>query len=76
MSNLKQYLSDRPKGEFAKQIGVSPSQLSQYLSGHRRPSYKRMLEIEGITGGEVTVQSWTELEGLEPEAKIQGQGAA
>ena len=58
MQTLKTYLADRKKSDFARKLRVSASQLSQYLSGERRPSYDRMLEVERLTGGEVTVQSW------------------
>jgi len=58
MKTLSEYLSSRSKAEFAEAIGVSSSQLSQYLGGYRRPSYDRMLQIEAATGGEVPVQSW------------------
>lgn len=58
MQTLKEYLKDRNKSDFAKQVGVSGSQLSQYLSGYRLPSYGRMLKIERLTDGEVPVQSW------------------
>ena len=58
MQTLKDYLKDRKKSDFAKQIGVSGTQLSQYLSGYRRPGYDLMLEIERLTEGEVPVQSW------------------
>lgn len=58
MQTLKTYLADRKKSDFARALNISASQLSQYLSGERRPSYDRMIEVERLTGGEVTVQSW------------------
>ena len=58
MQTLKQYLEGRSKAEFAERIGVSPSQLSQYLSRVRRPGYDRMILIERVTDGQVPVQSW------------------
>jgi DNA-binding transcriptional regulator YdaS (Cro superfamily) len=58
MQTLNEYLMGRKKAEFAKQIGVSASQLSQYLSRYRRPGYEQMLAIEAATGGAVPVQSW------------------
>lgn len=61
MQTLPTYLDGRKKADFAEQIGVSAAQLSQYLSGYRRPSYKLMLAIEAATGGEVTVQSWAHI---------------
>ena len=75
MQTLKQYLEGRSKAEFAELIGVSPSQLSQYLSRVRRPGYDRMILIERVTDGQVTVQSWDHppAHGPAPQSK---QGAA
>lgn len=58
MQTLSAYLAGRKKADFADQIGVSAAQLSQYLSGYRRPGYELMLKIEAATGGAVTVHSW------------------
>lgn len=60
MVTLNQYLSDKPKGEFARRLGTSPSYLSQILSGHRRPSFDMMLLIERETGGAVGPDAWRE----------------
>lgn len=75
MQTLKQYLEGRSKAEFAEIIGVSPSQLSQYLSRVRRPGYDRMILIERVTDGQVPVQSWDHppAHGAAPQSK---QGAA
>lgn len=59
MENLTDYLDGRKKADFAKKIGVSPAQLSQYLSGYRRPSYELMLKIEVVTSGKVSLRSWS-----------------
>jgi len=61
MQTLPTYLEGRKKADFARQIGVSAAQLSQYLSGYRRPSYELMIAIEAATGGEVKVQSWAHM---------------
>ena len=58
MANLAEYLKDRKKADFARKIGVSPAQLSQYLSKYRRPGYELMLTIEAATDGEVSLRSW------------------
>ena len=58
MQNLKTYLTGRKKAEFAKKLGISSAQLSQYMSGFRRPNYDRMIEIERLTDGQVSVGSW------------------
>jgi DNA-binding transcriptional regulator YdaS (Cro superfamily) len=58
METLKQYLEGRSKADFARQIGVSASQLSQYLSGVRRPGYDRMILIERMTSGQVPIAAW------------------
>ncbi len=60
MQTLAQYLDGKHKGEFASAINVSPSQLSQYLSGYRRPSFKKMLEIQAVTGGAVPLSAWAD----------------
>ena len=61
MQTLQTYLKGRKKVDFATLINVSAAQLSQYLSGYRRPSYDLMLLIQEKTGGEVTVQSWANI---------------
>ena len=68
MQTLKQYLEGKIKADFADQLGVSPSMLSQYLSGVRRPSYDRMIEIARITDGSVPVQSWEEMRAPQSDA--------
>lgn len=62
MMTLNEYLSTRRKSEFAEQIGVSASQLSQYLSAYRRPSYDMMIKIRDASGGLVSVESWDHIE--------------
>ncbi|MGB1215967.1 MAG: helix-turn-helix domain-containing protein [Pikeienuella sp.] len=59
MENLKKYLQDRNKGDFARKIGTSPSYLSQIMSAHRRPSLALMVRIEKATGGAVDLNSWS-----------------
>lgn len=59
MEKLRTYLSDKNKSQFAKQLGTSPSYLSQIMSGHRRPSYDLMLRIEEMTDGAVDLRSWS-----------------
>lgn len=58
MQTLAEYLSGKDKAAFARQIGVSPAQLSQYISGYRRPGYDRMVEIESATDGAVPIGAW------------------
>jgi len=76
MQTLSTYLAGRKKADFARAINVSDAQLSQYLSGYRRPSYKRMLEIERLTDGQVSIQSWQHVNshGLSA-AENKGRGA-
>lgn len=77
MQTISEYLDGRKKADFAKQIGVSVAQLSQYISGYRRPSYERMLEIQSATGGEVTVESWQHVSSHDHSpTTVQDQGRA
>lgn len=59
MEKLSAYLKDKPKGDFAKALGTSPSYLSQLMSGYRRPSFQMMLKIERLSEGEVDLHSWS-----------------
>ena len=74
MQTLPQYLEGRKKADFAQQIGVSPTQLSQYLSGYRRPSYEMMMLIEAATGGDVKAQSWANIGDHPPTPPAQAPG--
>jgi DNA-binding transcriptional regulator YdaS (Cro superfamily) len=60
MEKLHAYFApkERRKGEFADAIGINHAYLSQILSGHRRPSFRLMCEIEKATDGAVKVQDW------------------
>ena len=58
MNKLRAYLDGRPKGEFARKVGIVPAYLSQILMGVKRPSFDLMLRIEAETGGLVDLQSW------------------
>lgn len=51
------YLESRrfQQKEFARAIGISPSSISQYLSGLREPSLKIGRMIERYTNGKVTI---------------------
>lgn len=73
MKTLSDFLEGQKKADFASRIGVSAAQLSQYLSGYRRPSYEMMLRIEAETGGAVPVGSWAHVaaHGARP-APVQG----
>lgn len=76
MQTLATYLEGRKKADFARRIGVSAAQLSQYLSRYRRPSYELMLKIEQETGGAVTVQSWAHPPAHGDEPSQNKRGAA
>ena len=54
--NLVDYLltSRVKRREFARDVGVSESYISLLISGKRRPSVSVALQIERITGGEVS----------------------
>jgi transcriptional regulator with XRE-family HTH domain len=58
MQTLADYLKGKKKAEFARQLGISSSQLSQYLSGYRRPRFEQMLKIAIASGGAVPIESW------------------
>jgi DNA-binding transcriptional regulator YdaS (Cro superfamily) len=53
MEKLKTYLKGQKKQDFAKAIGVSPSFLSQMLSGHRPAPDRVAQAIETETRGKV-----------------------
>jgi transcriptional regulator with XRE-family HTH domain len=58
---LKQWLIANRKGrnrDFASELGLSPSYLSQLLSGHRSPRNDLMRRIHAATGGAVTPNDW------------------
>lgn len=54
--DLETYLrtSEVNKAEFAAKVGVSPSMVSQWLSGHRPIAPRRALRIDEVTGGKVS----------------------
>lgn len=60
MMNLRQYLAqaNRSQSEFARQIGVSRSYLSEIASGAKLPSLTVAAAIERETGGKVSAMSF------------------
>jgi len=58
MEKLTEYLERRKHKDFAAAIGVSPSYLSQLLSGLKRPSNRLMWKIEKASSGYVDLYAW------------------
>ena len=58
MESLKKYLEGKTKKDFAAKIGVSPSYLSQILSGAKSPQLDLAFRIEKATSGEVPATTW------------------
>jgi len=83
MANLRSYLADRPKGEFARSVGISAAYLSQILSGTRQPSLSLMVRVHEASGGEVDLNSWypssrpsteaSQIEGSLPDTNISAE---
>jgi transcriptional regulator with XRE-family HTH domain len=57
---LREYLDEKKlsQGEAAAALKVSPSEVSLWLSGKRRPSYENGSKIEEWSGGAVTAKDW------------------
>lgn len=53
-------LTNIEKKEFAVMIGVSPSSISNYLSGKRMPPLEIGRKIEKVTRGRVTIDDLIE----------------
>jgi len=49
---------DLELADLAEQIGCSPSMLSHYLAGRRRPTLEAIAKIAEVTGGTVTARDW------------------
>ena len=60
MDRIRAYLTEtgRTQRALAAQLGISPSHLSEIVSGRKRPSLDVAFDIERATGGMVPVQSW------------------
>jgi DNA-binding transcriptional regulator YdaS (Cro superfamily) len=56
--DLKIYLESRniEHKEFAKMILVTPTTISNYIAGRRRPNIQIALRIEKVTNGKVTIK--------------------
>lgn len=60
MQQLRTYLSANSETQkaFAKRVSVSPSHLSEIISGRKRPSLDIALAISRETGGEIPAEAW------------------
>lgn len=52
----------RPKGDFAREIGVTPQMISAYIKGDIWPSKDRMKAIAEKTDGAVTANDFMGVE--------------
>lgn len=73
MEKLREYLSKAQKkqNKFAEEIGVSAPYLSQILTGQRRPSLGVVARISVATGNEIELSDWSDILGLNVDAKLQ-----
>lgn len=55
MSNLKKFLMNKSRNDFAKEVGTTKNYINLLVIGQRRPSPELALKIERATGGQVTV---------------------
>lgn len=51
-------LTKRPKGDFAREIGVTPQMISAYIKGDVWPKQDRMKRIAELTDGAVTANDF------------------
>lgn len=51
---LHEYLETTTQAAFAKALSCSPGLISQWMSGATRITAERAVQIERVTGGEVT----------------------
>lgn len=60
MEKLKAYLASGQikKSEFARKVGITPSALSDLLSGRRTPGLATAGRIAAASRGKVPVSSW------------------
>ena len=57
---LRQYLKQQGISYkvFAYKMGVEPTTVYRWLSGHRTPSLHTAIAIEDATNGQVTCRDW------------------
>lgn len=75
MTTLKQHLKDqgRSLSAFAREIGISPSYMSEIASGKKSPPIKVVGAIEAATGGQFGLAYWLDL-ATQREAQGPSQG--
>lgn len=59
---LRAYMRETKQNQtdLARQLGIHPGQLSNYLRGARRPSNDLAFQIERATGKRVAAELWTQ----------------
>jgi plasmid maintenance system antidote protein VapI len=55
----------KARGVFAKEINVTPSELSQYINGHRKPPQNILVRLELHSNNNITAEHWYRLLQLE-----------
>jgi len=58
--------SGRSQSAWAVKLGISKGYLSGILSGAKRPGLDLAVRIERLTDGAVPVDSWVDVEPVEP----------
>lgn len=62
-----QYITILGKAQhvFAKEINITPSELSQYINGHRKPPQNILVRLELHSNDNITAEHWYRLLQLE-----------
>jgi DNA-binding transcriptional regulator YdaS (Cro superfamily) len=72
--NLRDFLKDKDREQFAELIGMSAGYLAQVAVGIRRPSPDLAAKISAASGGMVSIEDLLYPEGLPPDAKLVSNG--
>jgi len=66
---LSQYLVTNgiSQSDFAKELGVCQATVHKYLYKNTVPSGKRIMQIQVMTDGDVTVNDWIDLHEIGPD---------
>ena len=55
---LEEYLNEKNKAEFAREMGVDPSTVTYWCNGERFPSPKNIKKIQELTNDSVRGGDW------------------
>ena len=58
MEKLNQYLDGRKAVDLAREVGISPTHMSDIRSGRRAPSFHVARKIRDATNGYVQLDDW------------------